>query len=108
MTFGKSIQVERSEMELLNIMKEYCDNLFDSNEPESKAVYQALLPAVIRCEITRGDAIECATEDLVLEVTRFMRIKLEMVDLTREQLGSVVEGTVEFIIKAILTQVKKE
>lgn len=90
-------------MQLLDLMKKYCEHLFESNEPESKAVYQALLPAVICCEIRLGDAIECDTEDLVKYVANFIRTFGEVV-LTGEQLNIIVEDTVEFIVKAILAQ----
>lgn len=96
-------------MKLLDLMKTYCEHLFESNEPESMAMYQALLPAVIRCETKGGDAIECLTEDLVHEIADLMHTELEMTGMAWDEIdvGPVIEDTIEFVIKAILTQRKE-
>lgn len=91
-------------MKILDLMKKYCERLFESDEPESMAMYQALLPAVIRCETKVGDTIECMAADLVQEVANFMHAELELPELEfpGEQYSFVVENTIEFIIKSIL------
>ena len=96
-------------MKVLELMERYCKSLFKSDEPETLAVYQALLPAIIHCEISVGDTIECLTEDLVEEITNFMHTELEMDEaaLTDAQRGSVVEDTIDFVIENILRQIQE-
>lgn len=96
-------------MKLLNLMKTYCEHLFESDEPESKAMYQVLLPAVVRCETKAGDTIECKAEDLVHEVIDFMHTELEMPEMARTNIdiGATIEDTIEFVIKTLLAQRKE-
>jgi len=90
-------------------MKRYCESLSTSSKPETLAVYQALLPAIIRCETKVGDRIECSAEDLVKEVLDFMYTELEMTEMKRTNIdiGAVVEETIEFVIKTLLAQRKE-
>jgi len=72
------------------------------------AMYQAILPTVIHYEIKCGDVIECTTDDLVQEIINFIAVELEMTGLkfSAEQISSVIEDTIEFIIAAILKQAR--
>lgn len=96
-------------MKILDLMKKYCEHLFVADEPEAMAMYQALLPAVIRCETSVGDTIECSAEDLVKEVMNFMYKELEMVEVvpSNVNIGSVIENTIEFVIETVLAQRKE-
>jgi len=96
-------------MKILDLMKTYCLNLFNSNKPETMAMYQALLPAIIRCETKVGDTIECSADEFVQEVINFMCTELGLTGLefSNEQHGSIVEDTIEFTIKAVLAQRKE-
>lgn len=96
-------------MQLLDLMKKYCEHLFESDEPTTLAMYQTLLPAVIRCETKVGDTIECAADYLVQEVANFMHAELGLIELEfpGEQYGCIVEETIEFVIKSILAQRKE-
>ena len=96
-------------MKILDLMKRYCESLFTSDEPETLAMYQALLPAVVRCETKVGDTIECTADEFVQEVINFMCTELGLTGLefSNEQHGSIVEDTIEFTIKAVLAQRKE-
>jgi len=96
-------------VKLLDLMKRYCESLSTSSEPETLAVFQALLPAVIRCETKVGDTIECSAEDLVKEVVDFMYTELAMPEMARTNIdiGAAVEDTIEFVIKTLLAQRKE-
>lgn len=92
----------------LFLMKEYCTKLNDPDAEEYE-VYRVLLPAIICCEISRGDAIECVSADLVQDIITFMITELGItdIDFLNGQCGSIIEDVIEFTVKTILEKRKE-